>query len=38
MLNQEARKKKKRDASSSDAYVNKSHGSNEAHGRSQGKF
>jgi hypothetical protein len=38
MLNEEAIKKEKGDASSSDAYVAESHGKKEACGRSQTRF
>ena len=37
MLNEEARKREKGDASSSDAYVAESHGKNDNRGRGQGK-
>ena len=38
MLNEEARKREKGEASSSDAYVAESHGRNENHGRGQARF
>jgi hypothetical protein len=38
MLNEEARKKEKGDASSSDAYVAESHGKNDARGHGQVRF
>jgi hypothetical protein len=38
MLNEEARKKEKGDASSSDAYVAESHGKKDVRGRGQARF